>query len=377
MQEDLITNLSVLESHLDGVLGRVNQNSRSFKKLQDFERQLINASSLAEMILLVLHEGKIFFDIDVLTFSIIDTDGELAESLAEEGLESSNIKDLILLQDKELLNHTFSLAMRPFIGQFRPEKCDDFFSKVDEKPVCVAIIPLCRRGTVMGALNFGSYQSERFIDNMATDFLEHMVSVVSICLENNLNYETMRRTSYIDTLTRVNNRRFLEQRMSEELDRCQRSNEALSCLFLDIDHFKQVNDTYGHQAGDYVLKLVASTIKNLLRNNDVLARYGGEEFVALLSHIDDKTLKSIAERIRATIQGLTIVFDGQAISLTISIGASSCIPSESKLLTGPVLAAKLIESADSALYKAKNNGRNKVEVSECVSDSSEVNWKRA
>ncbi len=145
-----------------------------------------------------------------------------------------------------------------------------------------------RRGELLGALNLGSVEPTRFTVEMATDFLDRLRQILAVCLENTINFELLRRTSLIDTLTGVNNRRFFEQRLGEEIDRAGRSGEPLACLFLDIDHFKRVNDTYGHQTSDLVLAEVASQIRSQLRNNDVLARYGGEEFVALLSSTDER-----------------------------------------------------------------------------------------
>ncbi|MGR9052083.1 MAG: GGDEF domain-containing protein, partial [Gammaproteobacteria bacterium] len=205
------------------------------------------------------------------------------------------------------------------------------------------------------------FHAGRFSDDMATDFIEHMVSVLSVCVENNVNFELMRRTSFIDTLTGVNNRRFLEQRLIEEIDRSQRNGETLSCLFLDIDFFKAVNDTHGHQAGDQVLIVVAGTIKKLLRNNDVLARYGGEEFVALLSGIDDTRLQAIAERIRSTVQALRIDLGGKFVEVTISIGTATYDVATMEPAASSEVAVRLIEAADAALYRAKRNGRNRVE----------------
>ena len=90
-----------------------------------------------------------------------------------------------------MLKTTFGLAVKPYIGAYKQNQCAGFFPNVERKPVSVAIIPLIRRGKFLGSLNFGSFQTDRFLDNMATDFIEHMVSVVSICLENNLNFEMM------------------------------------------------------------------------------------------------------------------------------------------------------------------------------------------
>ncbi|MGR9115051.1 MAG: DUF484 family protein [Gammaproteobacteria bacterium] len=361
MAEDLNTDLCILQSHLEGMLERVQHNSNALRRFQAFERRLLNLNSLSELIEHVLHDGKAFFDLDVVSFCLIDQEGLLADYLTEDGFDIKGSKELILLKNKQLLKTTFGFAVKPYIGAYKQAQCSDFFPNIEKKPVSVAIIPLIRRGIFLGSLNFGSFQAQRFLDDMATDFIEHMVSVVSICLENNLNFEMMRRTSFIDTLTGINNRRFLEQRLNEEIDRSQRNGEPLSCLFMDIDYFKSINDNYGHQGGDQVLIAVANTIKKLLRNNDVLGRFGGEEFVALLSNLDDVMLQAIAERIRETIQALNIEVEGRVIQTTISIGTSTYITSLAPTCTSADVAVRLVEAADSALYRAKRNGRNRVE----------------
>lgn len=369
MEEDITTDLRILESHLDGMLDRVQENSLTLKRFQVFEMRLLNLNTLPEMIDHLLHETKSFFDLDAVSFCLIDEKGDIAQHLEQDGYDYRSKRGFILLDDKELLKTTFGMSTRPFLGNYKHSSCAGFFPNLDRNPLSVAIIPLSRRGNYFGSLNLGSYTKNRFISDMATDFVEHMVSVVSICLENNLNYELMRRTSHIDTLTGVNNRRFLEQRIGEEIDRSQRNGDPLSCLFLDIDHFKSINDTYGHQAGDHVLSTIAKMIKKQLRSNDVLARYGGEEFVALLSTIDETKAQDIAERIRKSTKELEVRFSDQTINVTISIGLSAYQPSgEAKLSTSEV-ASQLIHSADDALYAAKQNGRDRVAIGNAVMDS--------
>jgi len=362
LEDDITTELRVLQSHLDGMLDRVQHNSLTLKRFQTFEMRLLNLNSLAEMIDQLLGDAKSFFDLDVISFCLIDEKAEIAGYLSDDGYDYLSNKQLILLRDNELLKSTFGLSATPFLGTYKQSCCAEFFLKSDRKPVSVAIIPLRRRGKYLGSLNLGSFTPNRFINDMATDFIEHMVSVVSICLENNLNFEMMRRTSLIDTLTGVNNRRFLEQRIGEEVDRSQRNDEPLSCLFLDIDHFKSVNDTYGHQAGDYVLAMVAGMIKKQLRSNDVLARYGGEEFVALLSNIPEVMAYDIAERIRKSIKDLIFNYNETNINVSISIGLSTYQPEKTQLKTSAEISTQLIHSADSALYVAKENGRDRVEI---------------
>lgn len=368
MENDLNTDLFVLQSHLEGMLERVKFNSTTLSRFQAFEMRLLNLNSLKDMIDHILEDARHYFDLDVISLCLVDEKGEIAKFLSEDGYECHAKKGLILLDNKNLLLSTFGLAIHPYIGVYKNAKCGEFFSEFEEKPASVAITPLNRRGKYLGTLNLGSYQQDRFADNMATDFVEHLVSVVSVCLENNLNFETIRRTSFVDGLTGVNNRRFLEQRIGEELDRCRRNSDPISCLFLDIDYFKMVNDKQGHQAGDRVLCAVAGAIKTQLRSNDVLARYGGEEFVALLSNIDEGMALEIAERIRKTIQALQIKLDDGMLSVTISIGASTYLPDSTSSPIDTDIASRLIKLADSALYKAKRNGRNRVENGGVISE---------
>lgn len=369
LEDDITTDLSTLQSHLDGMLDRVQQNGLTLKRFQEFEMRLLNLNSLAEMVDQLLEDAKSFFNLDVISFCLIDEDGEIKTFLNEDGYETEKIQGLIFLQDKALLKSTFGFSTQPFLGTYRHSNCAAFFPNMERRPSSVAVIPLSRRGKYLGSLNLGSYTPNRFINDMATDFIEHMVSVVSICLENNLNFELMRRSSLMDTLTGVNNRRFLEQRIVEEVNRSHRYQEPLSCLFLDIDYFKKVNDTYGHQAGDYVLTLIAGVIKKQLRNNDVLARYGGEEFVALLSNSHETMAYDIAERIRTRIRDLALNFNEHDFNVTISIGLSTYQPNELNSITASQVSEKLIHSADTALYFAKHHGRNKVAKGEFILDA--------
>lgn len=343
---------------------RVQQNSAILQKFRAFEIRLLKLNFLSDIIDHLLEEAKSYFDLDVISLCLVDEAGEIAKTLNDYGYPSSSKKGLMLL-GKEPLKPT---AIQRYIGVYEQARCADLFSHLDRQPTSVAITPLTRRGKYLGALNLGSYQPDRFADNMATDFIEHLSSVVSICLENNLHVEEIRRVSYFDALTGVNNRRFLEQRIGEELNRCQRNAEPLSCQFFDIDFFKSVNDKHGHQGGDRVLSLVAAAIREQLRDNDIFVRYGGEEFVALLSNIDEAKGLEIAERVRKTIQTLVIAFDDSSISVTVSIGMATYQPDSTLISIDEETAGRLIKLADSALYRAKHNGRNRVENGGVVSD---------
>jgi diguanylate cyclase (GGDEF)-like protein len=183
---------------------------------------------------------------------------------------------------------------------------------------------------------------------------------VAICLENATNLERLKRVGLTDSLTGINNRRFFDQRLIEETARAQRTNEPLACLFMDVDHFKAVNDRHGHQLGDQVLREIAGLIREQLRASDVLGRYGGEEFSALLVNANSESAMEIAERIRSVIEKQSFSTpEDQLMSVTISIGVAT-LSMESADIESEKLSEDLVERADQAVYQAKHNGRNLV-----------------
>src|SRR5690606_36426637 len=152
-----------------------------------------------------------------------------------------------------------------------------------------------------------------------------------------------------DALTGVHNRRYFEQRLREEVDRALRKGSPLSCLLVDLDHFKEVNDRHGHLIGDVVLREVAEQIKDQLRLSDAMARYGGEEFAVLRVQTGAASARAIAERIRERIAAQALKLpDGRALHITISIGVSTVM----EALRGADVdahARDLVARADSAL----------------------------
>lgn len=158
--------------------------------------------------------------------------------------------------------------------------------------------------------------------------------------------------SRTDELTGLPNRRDMLRTIDNEIQRVTRSKKPFCFIFIDIDHFKNVNDTYGHACGDEVLKHVSATIRNLLRKYDVLARYGGEEFLTLLPETDLEGAKIVAERFRKTIEDTTVIFGKISIKVTITLGVAR--------YDHALGADKSIQMADRALYEGKETGRNKV-----------------
>jgi diguanylate cyclase (GGDEF)-like protein len=354
--------LDTLQAQLDAVVQRIRDNDAIQHRFQAMESEMLALNSLPELIAQTLTGLRNAFDLDDVSLALVDEARHLRLILRDD-TEEQAIPGLQLVDDpaylQRLLGQDFSV---PYLGPFKPQFREFLFADAEETTPfgSAAVLPLLRRGCVLGSLSLASTNAERFRQGMATDFLARLSQILAVCLENTVNFELLRRASLKDMLTGVNNRRFFDQRLDEEINRVMRSGERLSCLFLDIDHFKRINDTYGHQAGDMALVAVAHCIRTQLRNNDVLARYGGEEFVALLEVASEEGAAEVAERIRRKVESADIKHpDGMQIAVTLSVGIATLDPRRVQERSGP-LAARLLSQADKALYQAKEAGRNQV-----------------
>lgn len=158
-----------------------------------------------------------------------------------------------------------------------------------------------------------------------------------------------------DPLTSLFNRRYFEDEVNRRIAQAQANHQQYSVLMIDADHFKRVNDTYGHKTGDKVLIELASTTEKSLRQDDIVARYGGEEFVVFLPELSAEAAKGVADRLRETISKIVVYSDqGEEVRFTVSIGVSSSVISDN--------IDTLIKTSDEALYRAKENGRNRCEI---------------
>ena len=218
-----------------------------------------------------------------------------------------------------------------------------------DKATHSATYRLTHEGEQLGELVFR--RRVRFADEELAQ-LESLMAALIFPLRNALLYRAAVQSAMRDPLTDTGNRIAMDQILQREVDLAKRNLQPLSLLMLDLDHFKQVNDTYGHSAGDEVLKAVVGTIKHLLRNVDMVFRYGGEEFLVLLSGTPAEAANMVGERLRQAVEDLQCVAEGQAIELSISIGCASLLPSET--------VESLLRRADDALYAAKRNGRNRI-----------------
>ena len=195
------------------------------------------------------------------------------------------------------------------------------------RPASVGLLPLTRAGHLLGSYNLGSPNPDRFTGGVATDFLEHLAAVIALCLEMIVARENLKVLGLTDRSQGSITADFLTNEFAKKPARALRDNAYLSCLMIDVDHFKVVNDTHGHPFGDHVLQNVAELIRTQLRQIDVVARFGGEEFAVVLGAADVTKATEIAERIRSTVEQKTYDLpSGGTAKITLSIGIATLHP---------------------------------------------------
>ena len=213
-------------------------------------------------------------------------------------------------------------------------------------------IPLIIGNETMGVLNLNESENASFIKNSLNNIL-NMADFISLSIGNAILYEQAKKVAVTDALTGIANRSNMEMALTNEFERSKRYNAPLAVIFLDIDNFKGVNDTYGHQKGDEVLVAIASLLQKFCRTNDVAARYGGEEFLMLLPHSNAQGAFKIAERVREEVMKINFFWNESPFSVTVSCGVTELNKDFMKDTE------QLVAAGDQALYDAKNGGRNK------------------
>lgn len=217
-------------------------------------------------------------------------------------------------------------------------------------------VPLISRNKVIGFLNIHSMYKNLPLTKEKIELIYALASQASIAISNAQMFAAMREQAIIDQCTGLYNFRFFQQKLDEEIQLAGKNSENLSLIILDIDHFKHVNDTWGHLYGDQVLQELANILKRNVRAEDSVCRYGGEEFAIIFPRCETEITFRIAERIRTRIEE-TSTTDRRNIfkePITVSIGIAQYTPDINK--------TNLIQRADSALYWAKNNGRNRCHI---------------
>ena len=343
------------------LLAKARENEEKLLRFERFEQQLMTARTLTQLITIVLRDFPLKFDLEVVNLVLLDSEGDWAEALGREERVSLGALGLILSHDAPAYAKFYPQPFRPQLAAYQAQQHVALFDGTVVPLGSIALLPLVRQGRIMGGLHLGSRDKQRFVAQDGTFFLERLSAFFVMCLENALIYDKMERVGLIDALTQVNNRYYFNLRLKEAVSHATRHRSPLVAMMFDLDHFKAVNDRWGHQVGDYVLQQVVQIMQTLLRGGDTFARYGGEEFVALLPDTGKHLALDIAERIRGAIAGHPYsVGEPEPISVSVSIGIAQL---EWPEIDNPEddLARDLVAVADTALYRAKALGRNRIE----------------
>jgi len=347
-----------LKRTLHLLVSKAERNRGILQTFQDIELRLLSCDSLADLLDMLLITLREYFRLDAVNLVLFDPE-ETARNLVL-NYQPPTSGSLRFTPIYTPLKQLYPGGDRCWLGA-PDDAMRGFAFAPDETIRSCALLPLVRHNVIIGSLHLGSSDIGRYTPNVATDYISHLALIIGVCIENCVSQETLRRLSIVDMLTKVNNRRSFDQELQREIARSSRTQTPLSCLFIDLDHFKRINDTHGHQAGDQVLRQCAQRIHAQLRQTDLIARYGGEEFAVLLPGCLAQRAIEVAEEIRTSIGDMALsTEEGQPIVVTLSIGVSTSLPRPHAAGINESLAKEIVAAADKGVYQAKRNGRNRV-----------------
>jgi two-component system cell cycle response regulator len=357
--DELELQLVEAERRLRALTAQVRRNDEKLRDSQRRQMRLLQAPDLDSLLHEMTAGLKQSFDVRSVSVVLRDPGHDIRHLLLATDDDAN--PDLIFVDSLLGLAPQYVALQSPWLGPFAA--CDHGLIVGSPTGLAsIAIIPLRCRDELIGSINLGSAETDRYTLDHASDFLAHLGVIASFCVENAVNRARLRRSGFTDVLTGWHNRRYLQARMKEELASACRDGRSMVCMMLDVDHFKSVNDSYGHAAGDAVLRELAQRVDAEVRSSDVAARFGGEEFVILLPRTTSAEGRHVAERVRGAVA--TTPFElpaGGQVAVTVSIGIAEFQPGAGRIDLKS-LGEALIARADAALYDAKAAGRDRVVV---------------
>lgn len=358
--KDLQAEIRELRGRIAALMEEAANNEKLLRRSQERELELLKAENMAQLFDTICRGLKTSYALEAVTLVLSDPQHEIRHLLIADNVKLEDFPQVLFTDSLVGMAPQFNSFHRPWLGPYMG--CDHqlLFPGVTGLK-SAALLPLRRQDKLLGALNFGSVDEKRFTRHLATDFLAHLGVIASFAIENTINRARLVRSGLTDFLTGWHNRRYLNARLKEELSRAQRQGTSLTCLVIDLDRFKQINDQHGHLAGDMALREAAQRVDAHIRGSDAAARFGGDEFVVLAPAISPDQAVSLAERIRLSVCKTPLKLpSGVQLNMTVSIGVAgiTVVRDEPDLKDA---AERLLADADAALYRAKQLGRNRVE----------------
>ncbi len=360
-RSELEHEIRALHARLAGLTEQVSRNDSLLRKTQERELELLRAGSLAQLFERLIAGLRASYQLDDVELILHDPQHEIRHLLSGDELALEQLQGVCFVDALTTVAPQLANLERPWLGPFHKADHGLLLPGVG-RAQSLALIPLRRHEQLDGVLVFSSADPLRFTQELASDFLAHLGLVAAICIENAVNRARLMRSGYTDFLTGFHNRRYLHARLREELARAQRARQSIVCLMIDLDHFKRINDQYGHLAGDAVLREVAQRIDAEMRISDTGARFGGDEFALVLSEAAITDGEKVAARVLHTVRNQPVFIGKVAETITLSIGLAAATPGPG-MRDYKVLAERLMAEADAALYRAKSAGRNRIATS--------------
>ena len=357
---DLEAEIRELRARIASLVDEASANERLLKRSQERELELLKADSLPQLLDALCTGLMSSYSLEAMTLLLWDPQHEIRHLLIAENRAAEEFPRVIFADSVVGMAPQFNIFHKPWLGPYMG--CDHQLLFPQSTGIrSVALIPLRRQDRLQGSLNFGSTDERRFSRHLGTEFLAHLGVIASFAIENSVNRARLVRSGLTDFLTGWHNRRYLHARLKEELARAQRQGSALTCLLIDLDRFKEINDQHGHLAGDMALREAAQRVDAHIRGSDAAARFGGDEFVVLAPDTTPAQAAALAERIRAAVCDPPLELPGGAqVTLSVSIGIAGITLSRDEADL-KAASERLLAEADSALYRAKQRGRNRVE----------------
>lgn len=337
---------------IDEILEHITVNEEIAKKFFEIEAGILSVGSFRDLFATLLQLIEEKFAIPHVWITMV-RENDVSHLI--EALESSDVlrERLSVVKRKVFLKLTNEKGspvlvnedLKPFYALL--PKNQKYFAK------SLAVVPITLDGEVIGSLNLGDFSESRFQPDMDTFFLSELAVKISICLSNVTSRERLTFLATRDPLTGLLNRREMETTLDREFSRAVRYGTPLAVLFIDCDEFKMVNDTYGHDCGDILLKYLAEQIRAMIRKDDLAFRYAGDEFVVVLPNQTSKQALKVSERLQRFFEKNPLKFQESRIPVSISCGTAS---SRDPDIKNP---EALLKKADERLYEAKKGKESK------------------
>lgn len=350
--------LHELRAEIARLHAEAHRNAELFSRSLERELALLEQESLPQLLQAIVGGLRQSHGLESVTLALQDPEHEIRQLLLGDGHRPEEFAGVLFVDSVVALAPQARSLARPWLGPYK--LADHALLFPGEASLgSIALLPLERGGRLVGMINFGSADPARFSSQLASDFLARLGAIAAFALDSACNRARLLRAGLGDCLTGWHNKRYLHSRLREEVARAQRSGGPLSLLMIDLDHFKEVNDSHGHLGGDTAIREVALRVESVLRQSDAAARFGGDEFAIVLPGAGEAAALRAAQRMRRAVSASPVeVGPGVELHVTVSIGVASLVAADAGDIK--TQADRLIADADAALYRAKAAGRNQV-----------------